>query len=65
MGIDHDMVLCSLYNGIVIMVDGGLAVMIVSVRDDRAHISALDGIVAVFVHEGVGLLHPMLVVAGG
>ena len=64
-GIHHNVVLCSLNHSVMIMVDDGLAVMVLAVRDDIAHVAALDGVVAVLVHELVGLLHVTLIVHGG
>ena len=65
MGVDHDVVLGRLDDGIVVMVDDRLAVVILAVRDDLADVAALDGVVAILVHEVVGLLHPALVINGG
>ncbi len=64
-GIDHDMVLGGLHNGVMVVVDEGLAVVVLAVRDDLAHIAALHGIVPILVHEVIGLLHPTLVIDGG
>ena len=65
MCIYHDMMLCSLDYGIVIVVDEGLAVVVFTVWDDIAYVSALDGVVAVFVHEIVGFFHVALIVHSG
>ena len=64
-GVDHDMVLRGLHDGVVVVVDERLAVVILAVRDDLAHVTALHGIVAVLVHQVIGLLHPALVIDGG
>ena len=62
MGIHHNVVLCSLHHGIVIMIDKRLAVVVLSVRDDVSDIAALHCIVAVLVHKVVGSLHMALIV---
>ena len=61
-GVDHNVVLGGLDNGAVVVVDDGLAVVVLAVGHDVAHIAALDGIVAILVHEVVGPLHKALVV---
>ena len=65
MGIDHDVVLRRLLEGEQVVVDQRLAVVMLAVRDDVAHVAALHGIVAVLVHELVSLLHVALVIDGG
>ena len=65
MGIHHDVVLCCLNHGIVVVVDEGLAVVMLSIRDDVAHISALYGVVAILIHKIVCSLHMTLVVHRG
>ena len=62
-GIDHDMVLGSLGDGIEVVVDHPLAVVVLTARDDVAHVAALHGVVAILLHELVGLVHVALVVA--
>ena len=64
-GVDHDMVLGGLDDGVVIVVVDGLAVVPFGKGDDGADVAALDGVVAVLVHEGVGFFHPAFVVDGG
>ena len=64
-GVHHDMVLGGLDDGVVIVIDERLAVVMLAVRDDISHITALYGIVSVLVHQGVGLLHPALVINCG
>ena len=50
MGIHHDTMLHSLCDGIVIVVDDGLTVMVLAIRDDLTHITTLHSIIAVFIH---------------
>ena len=61
-GIDHDVVLGSLLDGIEVMVVHPLSVVMLSARDDVAHITALHSSVAIAVHQVVGSLHVALVV---
>ena len=61
--VDHDLVLGSLLDHMHIVVDEGLAVVVLSDREDVAYISALDGVVAIFVHKVEGLVEMTLVVA--
>ena len=63
--VDHDVVLGSLHDGIMVVVVDRLAVMALAKRDDGAHVTALHGVVAVLVHQRVGFLHPMLIVDCG
>ena len=63
-GVDHNMMLGSLHDGIVIVVVDGLAVMPFGEGDDGTHVAALHGIVAILIHKVVSLLHPALVVDG-
>ena len=62
MGVDHDAVLGSLGDGVVVVVDERLAVVVLAVGDDFAHIAALDGVIAILVHQVVGFFHPALIV---
>ena len=62
MGIDHDMMLRSLLNGMEIVVVHPLAVMILAERQDIAHIAALHRIVAILLHKIVGSIHVTLVI---
>ena len=64
-GVDHDVVLGGLDNGVVIVVVDGLAVVPFGKGDDGADVAALDGVVAVLVHQVIGLFHPALVVHRG
>ena len=65
MGIDHDVVLGRLHDGVVIVVDDGLAVVSLAVRQNMTHIAALHRIVAVLVHQVISPFHPSLVIDGG
>ena len=61
-GIHHDVVFGSFGDGIVVVVDGGLRVMIVAVGNDLTDIATLHGIISVLIHQLISLLHPPLVV---
>ena len=63
--VHHDMMFGSLHDGIVVVVVDGLAIVALAEGDDGAHITAFHGIVAVLVHQGVGFLHPTLIVDSG
>ena len=63
-GIDHDVVAGRLLDAIEVVVVHGLRVVVVAARDDVADVAALYGIVAVPVHQLVGILHVALVVLG-
>ena len=63
MSVDHDLVLCGLIHDMLVMVHDGLAVMVLSLREDPAHIAGLDGIVTVFVHKTQGLLKMTFIIA--
>ena len=65
MGIDHDVVLGSLGYCIKIMVHQPLAVVILSARENVSYIAGFHGIVAIVVHEFVGLFHVPLVIPDG
>ncbi len=61
-GVDHDVVLGGLNDGVMVVVVDGLGVVALGEGDDGADIAALHGVVAVLVHQVVCLLHPALVV---
>ena len=61
-GIDHDMVLGSLFHYIEVVVVHRLRVVVVATWDDVAHVTSLHSVVAVFVHQVESLLHVALVV---
>ena len=60
--VDHHMVLGSLLDDILVVVDHRLAEMEVATGDDIAHIARLDGIIAVAVHQIEGILEMALIV---
>ena len=62
MGIHHNLMLCSLFQSIQIVVDYRLAVMMFSERENISYISALYGIIAVFVHQVQSLIKMTLVI---
>ena len=66
-GVDHDVMLGGLLHGIEIVVVHGLRVVMVAAGDDVSHVTGFHGVVAVIIHQLVGLLHPSLIVgdAGG
>ena len=63
MGVDHHLVLCSLGHSIEIVVHHPLAVVVFAPREDIPDITALHGIIAVVVHQLVGLLHVPFIIA--
>ena len=63
-GIDHDVMLGGLLNAVLVMIDDPLAIVILATGQDVSHIAALDGVIAQFVHQRVGLLKVALIVAG-
>ena len=63
MGVDHDSVFRGLLDGIQVVVDEPLAVMVLAAGNDRPDIAAFDGPVAVLPHETVGIVETALVVA--
>ena len=63
MGIYHNVMFCSLFNGVEVMIVSPLTVVIFSARKDIAYITALDGVVAILVHKVVSGFHVALVVA--
>ena len=62
MRIHHDVMLGSLLDDVQVVVVHRLRIVVVAAWDDVAHIARLHGIVAVFVHQFVGLLDMTLVV---
>ena len=62
MGIDHDMMLRSLLNGMEIVVVHPLAVMILAERQDIAHVTALHCIIAILLHKIVCSIHVAFVI---
>ena len=60
--IDHNLVLGSLFHCVKIVVVHSLTIVVVTAWDDIAHITALHGGIAIFVHQRVSLLHPTLIV---
>ena len=67
-GIDGDLMLSSLLDGVEVVVHHALAVVMLTTGDDVAYVAALDSGVAVVSHKLVRLLHMALVVrdrAGG
>ena len=63
MGIDHNMMLGCLGDCILVMVHHPLAVMVVSRSDHITHVTALDSVITVFLHQAVGLLQMTLIVS--
>ena len=61
-GIHHDVVAGSLSDGVVVVVDGGLRVVVVAVGNDLSDVAGLHCVVAILVHERIGLLHPTFIV---
>ena len=57
------MMLGSLGHTVEVMVVHPLAVMMLPSRDDIAHIAALHGVVAILVHQAVGLVEVSLIIA--
>jgi hypothetical protein len=62
MSIDHDLMLGSLLQCIKIMIDERLAVVVLAYRKDISYISALDGVIAILVHELESLIDMTLVI---
>ncbi len=63
MGIDHYFMLGCLGHGIQVVVVTPLPVVMLTTRNHVADITALDRIVAIFIHKFIGLLHMALIVA--
>ena len=63
-GVDHDVVARRLLDAVEVVVVHGLGVVVVAAGDDVADVAGLDGVVAVAVHQGVGVLEVALVVLG-
>ena len=62
MGIYHDVVVGSTFDGMLVVVDFNLAVVVFATWNDVAHISAFHGIVSIVTHKLVGTIHVLLVV---
>ena len=56
MRIDHDLMLSRLGDAIEIVIVHELTIVMLTPRDDIAHIAALHCLIAILVHEVVGLL---------
>ncbi len=63
--IDHQLVLGSLFQSILVVIDQPLAVVVFSARKDIPHIAAFHGWIPVLIHKLVSLIHVALVVACG
>ena len=61
--INHNMIVGSFLDGILIVVVNPLAVVVFATRDDVSHISAFHCLVAVCVHKCVCRIHMSLIVA--
>ena len=61
-GVDHDMVLGGFFDTVEVVVVHRLREVVVTTRDDVAHVTALHGVVAVFVHQIIRGLEVTLVV---
>ena len=59
----HHVMLCGLCDGVEIMVVQPLSVMMLSERQYITDISALDGVVTIFVHKTVCGLHMTFIVS--
>ena len=64
-GVDHNVVVGGLFQGIEVVVVHPLAVVVLTARHDVAHVATLDGVVAVVDHEAVGRIEMSLIVAHG
>ena len=62
MSIDHDVMFCSLFNAMKIVVNHALAVMIFAPWNDIAYISAFNGVITILIHELIGFLHATFIV---
>ena len=62
MGIDHDVIVGCPLDGMLVMVDFELTVVMFTTRDDIAYIAGLDSIIAVILHELVSTIHVLLVI---
>ena len=62
MGVHHDVMLGSLFDAVEVVVVHRLRVVVVATRDDVAHVARLHGVVAIAVHQRVGLLEVAFVV---
>ncbi len=62
-GVHHNLMLGCFGDGIQIVVVEPLTVVVFAARNHISNISALDSVVAILVHELVGLVHVALIVA--
>ncbi len=62
MRIDHNLIFCSLLRNVHIVIHHPLPVMILATRNDPAHITGFNSIVAVLFHELVGIVHSAFVI---
>ena len=62
-GIDHNLVLGGLLEGILVVVVHHLTIVVLATGHDVAHVATLHGIVAIVHHKLVGLVHTSLIVA--
>ena len=60
--VDHNLLFSGFFDCVEVVVVGPLAVMSLAFGKDVSDIAALDSVVAVFVHQVVGLIHVTLVV---
>ena len=65
MRIDHDMMLGRLADGVLVMIVHVLAIVVLAARENLAHVTGLDRVIAVLVHEVVGGIHVTLVIPYG
>ena len=65
MGIDHDVVLRGLLDGIKIVIDQPLTVVMLSKRQNVTDIATLHGIVAILFHKTVGGIHVSFIITHG
>ena len=63
MGVDHHLVLCSLGHSIEIVVHHPLAVVRFASWEDVAYVTTLHCVIAVVIHQLVGLLHVPFIIA--
>jgi len=64
-GVDHDLMLGRLADGVEVVVVHPLSVVVLAAGEDAADVAALDGVVAVALHQVVGPVHLPFVVAYG
>ena len=63
--VNHHVVTCGFLNGIQIMVYHPLSVMVLATGQYVTHVSALYGVISIFVHELISGFHMTFVVANG